>query len=308
MIANATYSVDSNETQPVAGASVSTTVSSAPVLTISMTDAPDPVAPGSNITYTLAYANTGNSNASGVVLSDTLPANTTFVSATGGGTASTSVVTWSIGTLNAGASGSVQLVVQVDSSLTNGTVVTNATYSVDSTETQPAGGTPVATTVVTSSAPTIDSAVEVTTGSIYILRPGSQEIRVMGAGFQPGAFLTLGPGVTPGATTLVDSTQLQASITVSATAPLGTVNVTVTNPDQGSGTKIRALKVVKSPDSNRNCKTDGLDLNALARSWGKMSTDPGFNAETDFNGDNLIDGEDLDVLATFFGRESSSCP
>jgi hypothetical protein len=148
----------------------------------------------------------------------------------------------------------------------------------------------------------------VTTGSIYIVRPGSHDIRVTGAEFQPGAYLTLGPGVTPGSTTFVDSTHLEATITVSATATLGPINVTVTNPDQRSGTKTRALKVVKSPDSNQNCKTDGLDLNALARAWGKSSTDAGFNTEVDFTGDNLIDGEDLDVLATFFGRESSSCP
>src|SRR5256885_7141116 len=64
---------------------------------VSATDAPDPVAAGGTITYTLAYANTGNSGATAVVLSDTVPVNTTFVSATGGGTLSAGVVTWSIG-------------------------------------------------------------------------------------------------------------------------------------------------------------------------------------------------------------------
>src|SRR5438552_16247698 len=90
-------------------ASVGTTVTSAPLLTITKSAAPSPVSPGATLTYTLAYANTGTANASGVVLSDTVPANTTFVSATGGGTLSGSVVSWAVGGLAAGASGSVQL-------------------------------------------------------------------------------------------------------------------------------------------------------------------------------------------------------
>src|SRR3989442_6324457 len=54
-ITNTTYSIDSNETAPVAGAAVSTTVSSAPLLSVSKTDSPDPVTAGGNLTYTLSY-------------------------------------------------------------------------------------------------------------------------------------------------------------------------------------------------------------------------------------------------------------
>src|SRR5436309_2590871 len=150
-ITNATYSVDSNETSPVSGASVSTGVTSAPILAVSATDAPDPVAAGGNLTYTLSYSNTGNANATGVVITDTVPANTTFVSATGGGTLSGSVVTWSPGNLAAGASGSDQMVVRIKSPLSNNTTITNATYSIDSNETSPVNGAAASTRV--SSAP-----------------------------------------------------------------------------------------------------------------------------------------------------------
>src|SRR5206468_3822336 len=150
VITNATFSIDSNETAPVAGTAITTTVSSSPVLTLSKTDAPDPVNAGSNITYTLSYSNTGNANASGVVITDTVPGNTTFVSATGGGTLAAGVVTWNIGSLNAGSSSSVQLVVQVTSPLPNGTVITNPTYSIDSTETAPTAGAAITTTVTSS--------------------------------------------------------------------------------------------------------------------------------------------------------------
>src|SRR5207247_278360 len=146
---------DSSETTPVSGTAITTTVSSQPVLTISKADASDPVNAGSNITYTLSYSNTGNANASGVVITDTVPGNTSFVSATGGGSVSAGVVTWTIGALNAGASGSVQMVVQVASPLANGTVITNATFSVDSNETTPVAGVAITTTVTSSPVLTI---------------------------------------------------------------------------------------------------------------------------------------------------------
>src|SRR5206468_594904 len=116
---------DSNETAPTSGAAITTTVSSAPVLNIGKTDAPDPVNAGSDITYTISYSNTGNMNATGVVIGDTVPANTGFVSATGGGTLAAGVVTWNIGALATGASRTVQLVVAVASPLANGTAITN---------------------------------------------------------------------------------------------------------------------------------------------------------------------------------------
>ncbi len=66
------------------------------ILNISKTDAPDPVNAGSNITYTISYSNTGGSQATGVVITDTIPANTTFVSASNGGTLAAGVVTWNL--------------------------------------------------------------------------------------------------------------------------------------------------------------------------------------------------------------------
>src|SRR5207247_1558561 len=153
VITDGTYSIDSIETAPISGVAITTIVTSAPVLAVSATDAPDPVAAGGTITYTLGYSNTGNSGATGVVLSDTIPVNTTFVSATGGGALSAGIVTWSIGSLAAGGSGSVQLVVRVASPLANGTVITDGTYSIDSIETAPISG--VAITTIVTSAPVL---------------------------------------------------------------------------------------------------------------------------------------------------------
>src|SRR5262249_53537427 len=101
-----------------------------PTLTIAASEAPDPVAAGGNLTYTITYGNPGPGSAPGVVIPDAVPANTTFVSATGGGALSGGTVTWTIGTLAAGASGSVQMVVKVASPLANGTILTNGSSAI----------------------------------------------------------------------------------------------------------------------------------------------------------------------------------
>jgi len=147
LITNSTYSIVSNETAVVAGPVVTTAVTSAPILTLASTDAPDPVAAGANLTYTLSYSNPGNANATSVVIADTIPANTSFVSATGGGTLSGSIVSWSVASLAAGGSGSVTLTVKVNSPLANGTVIHNQTYSITSAQTTSVSGTDDTTTV-----------------------------------------------------------------------------------------------------------------------------------------------------------------
>ncbi len=143
VITNGAYSIDSAETAAVSGAPITTTVVSSPVLSISKTDSPDPVPTGGTITYTLNFQNTGNANATSVVISDTIPANTTLVSAPGG-SPDPSSVQWSLGTLAAGSSGMVQMTVRVLS----GASITNATYSIDSAETSPVSGAPVTTTIL----------------------------------------------------------------------------------------------------------------------------------------------------------------
>ena len=121
----------------------------APALAIQKSAAADPVPAGGLISYSLAWQNSGNATATGVVIADTVPTGTTFVTASGGGTPDPSdIVHWSLGTVPAGASGVVQLVVRAPSPATAPTTVTNAAYSIDSNETAAAAGAPVTTTVV----------------------------------------------------------------------------------------------------------------------------------------------------------------
>jgi uncharacterized repeat protein (TIGR01451 family) len=73
--------------------------------------APGSVTVGDNLTYTLTIVNAGPSGATGVTLTDTLPAGVTFVSATGGVTPVNGVLTFNIGSLAAGAPGVTKTIV-----------------------------------------------------------------------------------------------------------------------------------------------------------------------------------------------------
>lgn len=95
---------------------------------------------GTNITYEICYDNEArDSDAHNVVITDNLPVETSFVTASGGGTydSNAHAVTWNIGTLEAGVQEQcVQLVVQVDLSTPPGTTITNV-CTIDSEETDP---------------------------------------------------------------------------------------------------------------------------------------------------------------------------
>ncbi len=62
--------------------------------TISKDDGLSAVTPGQETTYTLTIRNLGNEDAVDVVVTDTVPANTTFVAASDGGTETGGTVTW----------------------------------------------------------------------------------------------------------------------------------------------------------------------------------------------------------------------
>jgi len=103
-------------------------------LSVTNSASPNPVNAGQNITYSQTVANGGPASATTVVLTETLPANTTFVSLTGpAGWACTSVspFTCSIATLAANATANFTFVVQVNNAVASGTTITD-TASVSS--------------------------------------------------------------------------------------------------------------------------------------------------------------------------------
>ncbi len=120
-------------------------------LVVTKTDAPDPVAAGGEVTYTITVDNLGPSDATDVTISDPLPAGTSFVSASGGGTfdAVSNSVRWHLGTITvAQAPARRTLVLRVDS---NRTTDLSNTVSVFSTTTDlvPSNNSDPETTAVT---------------------------------------------------------------------------------------------------------------------------------------------------------------
>ncbi|MFN8457936.1 MAG: DUF11 domain-containing protein [Anaerolineae bacterium] len=97
---------------------------------------PSPVQAGGLLTYTLTAINDAAAAVDNVIITDTVPASTSFVSDTGpfAGPNANGVVTWSLGTLNPNTSTGVTMVVQVDNLVPPGTIISN-TAQITSTQT-----------------------------------------------------------------------------------------------------------------------------------------------------------------------------
>src|SRR5439155_488944 len=70
---------------------------------------------------------------------------------------------------------------------------------------------------------------------------------IAGSSFQSGATCSFGAGITVNSCTFNSATQLTASITISSAAAVGSRNVTVTNPDNQTGTLTNGFSVSAPP-------------------------------------------------------------
>ena len=151
-------------------ATTNVTVASAGQYDLSVTSSasPNPVTPGNNITFLLNFANNGPSSASNVTYTDSVPANTTFVSLTlpagatcptlpaVGGTGAISCCPGTGGVCNgaaipSGTNAQLPLVVKVNASTASGTVISNtASIGPTTNDVNVANNTSTATTVVAS--------------------------------------------------------------------------------------------------------------------------------------------------------------
>jgi hypothetical protein len=98
------------------------------------------------------------------------------------------------------------------------------------------------------SAFTVNAGPTVTSTSPSSLDQGatSQTVSVVGTGFVSGATVSFsGTGITINSTTFTNSTHLTLSVTVAGGAALGARDVTVTNPDAGTGTGSGVFTVAK---------------------------------------------------------------
>src|SRR6266576_5760142 len=126
-------------------------------MSITKSDAPDPVGPGQRLTYHLTVTNngvsSGPSTTSGVTVTDTLPAGVTLVSATPstGSCSGTTTVTCALGIFPGGAGATIDIVVAVSPSA-SGTLMNIATVSAVTADPNAANNTATATTTVVNGA------------------------------------------------------------------------------------------------------------------------------------------------------------
>ncbi|TMF25461.1 MAG: DUF11 domain-containing protein [Chloroflexi bacterium] len=121
---------------------------SAPALVLSKVDSGRLVRGGSNIDYTLTLRNIGNAPATGVTITDPIPADTSFVSADAGGVNNGGVVTWSGLSVPFNSSVSVHLTVKIDPGIkAKVSSIVDDGYSATSAQGPSATGSPVVTPI-----------------------------------------------------------------------------------------------------------------------------------------------------------------
>ena len=137
---------------------ISTVVPVNPVANLAITAvaSPNPAIVGESLIYTLTVANQGPSNAPSVVVSDTIPSGSTFVSASGGATFAAGVVTANLGTINSGTNASLTITVTptITGLLVNTAVVSSAAIDLNLENN-------IVTTTVVANNPVADLAVSV---------------------------------------------------------------------------------------------------------------------------------------------------
>jgi uncharacterized repeat protein (TIGR01451 family) len=164
----------SNLTEYLAGTDPNDDTSTPPAVDLSLTvsDSPDPVILGGNLTYAITVSNPGSLQAIDVVVADTLPASVNFVSATPGqgSCTGTSSVSCSLGTLNAFGSVTITIVVIPTA---EGVVNNTASVTSGSSETNTADNSATSTTTVGGSVAGIQAQIDAAVdGDTVVVVPG----------------------------------------------------------------------------------------------------------------------------------------
>jgi uncharacterized repeat protein (TIGR01451 family) len=244
-------------------ASATTTVTSLADVGLTLAG-PATVPVGGTLSYTLKVKANGPNDASGVVLTDTLPAGVTFVSATStlGGpvTDANGVVTANIGTLPNGASDTVVIVV-TPTAAAAATITNSATVTTQSTDTNLSNNsqslntsvTPVASVAVALVAST--SSVPVGQSLIYIATvtnngPSAASAVTLTDALPPGLSF-VSASASNGTTPTVSGSTVTAALGAMASGATASVQINVT-PNQAAVPSVTNSVSVSSTANNPN--------------------------------------------------------
>ncbi len=285
-----TATAASATTDPTPGnnsATATTTVQTSADLAITKTDSPDPVVAGNNITYTINFTNNGPSDAQTVTVTDAVPANTTFVSATvttgsGWSTSAPAVggtgnVVFSKGTVAAGETAVFTVVVNVNSATAGGTVISNtATAASATSDPTPANNFSTATTTVQAVA---DLAVTKSDSPDPVIAGNNITYTINFANNGPSQATTVAvTDAVPANTTFVSATVTTGSgWSTSAPAVGGTGNVVFSKATVANGETAVFTIVVKVNASTANGSTI---TNTVTTSATTADTTPGNDSAT----------------------------
>ena len=230
-------------------------------LSLTVTDAPDPIQVGSNLTYTLVITNTGPTAASNVTLTDTLPAGSTLVSATSGqgsNSSSGDQVTFAVGAMAVGAvvTNTVTVVPNVPGIASN-----TATVSADQPDPSPENNSATTLTTVGAAA---DISVVGSTNSVAFGNNLTYTFTVSNLGplSAPGVVLesALPSGVTAisavasqGAASVVPPDRVTATFGTMAVNASATVTITAAPDVEGTHTASATVSaLITDPNTTNN--------------------------------------------------------
>jgi uncharacterized repeat protein (TIGR01451 family) len=246
-----------------------------PSLVISKADAGVPVGPGSFIDYAITLRNIGNAPATGVKITDPLPANTSFVSADNGGTFARGhedgggIITWTGLSVAPNASITVNLRVQISSSLKSKvTSITDDGYKATSAEGPTATGSPTITPIAPAYGVSVSPASQ--TGGGHTGQSQHYTVTVKNLGYKNDSYNLTSTGGTY-AVSFYDSTCTTAQAATASLNPGATADVCVkvdvptTATDGASSTSTITATSVASPtvSASATIKTIAVTVDTL---------------------------------------------
>jgi uncharacterized repeat protein (TIGR01451 family) len=253
-VASSTSSTDDLQSNNNDGSSpanqVTTTVFSKADLTLTKSAAPDPVTAGEQLTYTVVVANDGPSDASGVTVTDILPAQLDYATSSATtGSFNTGTGVWEVGALAAGTNATLTLVADVDPSAAD-SVVNVAVVAGAENDPDPANDTASVSTQVERSA---DVAVTKTASSGSVTAGGGLTYTVRARNDGPSGAggvsvaETLPAGVTVGSATAsqgsYNTTTNVWSVGTLSSGGNATLTLNVTAPTTGADTLVNTVTI-----------------------------------------------------------------